>query len=140
MFRPAVLSSSPFTVATRIRRQPLFVGGRYLKLARGISQTPWFIGGQLKTEISVSGCISGLVQKAMKADECGFVSAGREDADVRMLGTGRPYFLEIRNARVSHLNTETVMKEINELWQGQVQINGLQVVNKYEIASFKRDL
>ena len=30
---------------------------------------------------------------------CGGVSAGREDMDVRMLGSGRPFILEIHSAR-----------------------------------------
>lgn len=31
--------------------------------------------------------------------ECKFVSAGREDADVRMLGAGRPFYIELINPR-----------------------------------------
>jgi tRNA pseudouridine synthase 10 len=35
----------------------------------------------------------------MRADSCKFVTAGREDIDVRMLGRGRPFILEIFNPR-----------------------------------------
>jgi tRNA pseudouridine synthase 10 len=33
------------------------------------------------------------------ADGGSFVPAGREDIDVRMLGTGRPFVYEVHNAR-----------------------------------------
>lgn len=44
---------SPATVLLQARRRPLHVGGRYLKLRRGIPQSPWFIDGQRKGEGSV---------------------------------------------------------------------------------------
>ena len=40
-------------LALQARRRPLHVGGRYLKLRRGIPQSPWFIDGQRKGEGSV---------------------------------------------------------------------------------------
>jgi tRNA U54 and U55 pseudouridine synthase Pus10 len=33
----------------------------------------------------------------MQAEETKFVGSGREDLDVRMLGEGRPFFLEFLN-------------------------------------------
>lgn len=38
----------------QVHRQPVLVGGRYLKLKRGVSQSPWLVnGGQAVTEASV---------------------------------------------------------------------------------------
>ncbi|CAH8586345.1 unnamed protein product [Heterobilharzia americana] len=53
------------------RSVPLYLAGRYVKLSRRLPQTPWIIG-------------------------C-FVTAGREDVDVRCLGLGRPFVIEISN-------------------------------------------
>ncbi len=41
------------SVQLQARRRPLHVGGRYLKLRRGIPQSPWIIDGQRKGEGSV---------------------------------------------------------------------------------------
>ena len=38
---------------------------------------------------------------ALNSDGCTFVSAGREDIDVRMMGGGRPFVLEISNQRAA---------------------------------------
>lgn len=40
-----------------------------------------------------------MILREFKADGAKFIPAGREDIDVRMLGTGRPFVLEIHNAR-----------------------------------------
>lgn len=37
-----------------------------------------------------------------------FASSGREDVDVRMLGTGRPFVIEFVNPRTNRLCQETV--------------------------------
>lgn len=48
------------TVRLQARRKPVHVGGRYLKLRRGIPQSPWFIDGQRKGEGSVQVRSAGL--------------------------------------------------------------------------------
>lgn len=45
--------AAPAAVQLQARRRPLLVGGRYLKLRRGIPQSPWVIDGQRKGEGSV---------------------------------------------------------------------------------------
>jgi hypothetical protein len=49
-------------------------------------------------ERSVEGWISEALQPAARAAETKFQSAGREDADVRMLGNGRPFVIEFVRA------------------------------------------
>ncbi len=46
--------AAPATVQLQGRRQPVHIGGRYLKLRRGIPQSPWFIDGARKGEGSVT--------------------------------------------------------------------------------------
>lgn len=43
--------------------------------------------------------ITGPVGQQFGSDEVRFHAEGREDMDVRMLGQGRPFVLEVRNAR-----------------------------------------
>ncbi|KAL4440487.1 hypothetical protein ABPG75_003488 [Micractinium tetrahymenae] len=92
-------SAAAAGVQLQARRRPVHVGGRYLKLRRGIPQSPWVIDGQRKGEGSVQEAIERAVLPAFQADSFTLVSAGREDMDVRMLGEGRPFILQIENAR-----------------------------------------
>lgn len=43
--------------------------------------------------------IESWAMPVLNADSCKFVAAGREDIDVRMLGRGRPFILELFNPR-----------------------------------------
>ena len=47
--------------------------------------------------VSLNLCPLG---SSFQADEHKFVPGGREDIDVRMLGTGRPFVLELLNPKV----------------------------------------
>ncbi|KAI9306140.1 hypothetical protein BJ944DRAFT_160427 [Cunninghamella echinulata] len=93
-----------------------YTGGRYIKLSRECSQTPWVIKGKKLADISVSECIVDIFKKYHKCDDTKFVTAGREDANVRMLGTGRPFYCELVNPRRPILNQE-------EYHQMELEIN-----------------
>ena len=78
--------------------------GRYNKLNRKVSQTPWCVEGGDKQGGALSSVqceISKAVVDIFKPAE-GTVflhAAGREDIDVRMLGTGRPFVFELMNPK-----------------------------------------
>jgi len=75
---------------------PVYVQGRYLKLIRGISQTPWLLGnGERKSETSVQEEVGKVLEPGFKATGSKFHSGGREDTDVLMLGNGRPFVFEL---------------------------------------------
>ncbi|KAI8638371.1 hypothetical protein BD408DRAFT_373500 [Parasitella parasitica] len=106
------------------------VGGRYLKFSREYSQTPWAIKGRKLAEHSVSECFAEIIRKYHRADDTKFVTAGREDANVRMLGTGRPFYLEIINPRSPRLTDEEykqIEQEINSqpMHKDNVQVRHL---------------
>jgi tRNA pseudouridine synthase 10 len=85
-----------------------YIGGRYIKLQRGIAQSPWFdFGGERVGDTSVQEEIAKIVLPGLHADGYTFMSSGREDIDVRMLGNGRPFALEIKNMRAAMPNVET---------------------------------
>eukprot|EP00921_Rhytidocystis_pertsovi_P007796 GHVQ01012945.1.p1 GENE.GHVQ01012945.1~~GHVQ01012945.1.p1 ORF type:complete len:352 (+),score=48.91 GHVQ01012945.1:822-1877(+) len=61
-----------------------------------MSQTKWIVDGQRKTGLSVEEAVGLPLEAAFGA--CGgskFMAAGREDVDVRMLGRGRPFAVEL---------------------------------------------
>lgn len=80
------------------RVSPLIIAGRYVKLCRKLPQTPWILDGERKLETSVEELIAAPVVSAFgPGTKYNFVSSGREDIDVRCLGLGRPFMLEISN-------------------------------------------
>ena len=97
------LPTTYFNVA--IKRSSIYVWGKYCKYKRGLSQSPWYVDGHREGESSVEELIAAPF--AEKADSSAsnhvscdaasykFHSAGREDIDVRMLGTGRPFVIEL---------------------------------------------
>ena len=86
--------------------QRLYLNGRYLKLRRDISQTPFVLrDGTVMAESSVESVVATALGKVVSSDSVKFIPAGREDMDVRMLGTGRPFTVEITNPRPLTLTT-----------------------------------
>jgi tRNA pseudouridine synthase 10 len=61
---------------------PVFVGGRYLKYSRNISQSRWMIDDERMGEGSVQEVIGDVVFPPYKGDSYKFHAAGREDIDV----------------------------------------------------------
>lgn len=53
------------TVEIFIMTEPLYLGGRYLKFARDIGQTPWVINGRQMTETSVQEIIFNSINKVL---------------------------------------------------------------------------
>ena len=81
----------------------VLIYGRYLKLSRDVSQTPWLVEGVNSSisKTSVQCEIAKEIKDVFKPafDEFYLHAAGREDIDVRMLGTGRPFIFEFVNPK-----------------------------------------
>ena len=78
---------------------PLYLAGRYNKYSRSVSQTPWSLEGEELKLDSVEKIISGPVTRLFSPSDIRFTASGREDIDVKMLGTGRPFLLELLNPK-----------------------------------------
>lgn len=77
-------------------RDSVFLVGRYRKLSRVMPQTPWLIDGRRKGVSSVEEVLAEAARDQFAAFRSAkFLASGREDCDVRMLGDGRPFALEI---------------------------------------------
>eukprot|EP00434_Breviolum_minutum_P023807 symbB.v1.2.021000.t1/scaffold1794.1/size101098/7 len=107
----------------QIRREGFFIRGRYLKLSRRLPQSPWVIEGERKGDGSVEEDIATPVAQHFGA-EVRFHAEGREDIDVRMLGLGRPFVLEVRNARHLSVELAEVQRAVNAAGD-RVQISHL---------------
>ena len=127
----------------------LFVSGRYNKYVRGIPQTHWdcricrgrgcesckFTGKQYKT--SVEELISPEFLKETKADGSKFHGAGREDIDVRMLGNGRPFVLELRNPKIRTLDLKKIQNKVNKSNKKKIKISDLKYSSKERVKNLK---
>ncbi len=123
-----------------LRINPLFIYGRYKKFVRTIPQTKWpcrqcrgrgcpacnFTGKTYQE--SVEELISPPLLRETRGTGTAFHGAGREDIDALMLGTGRPFVIEIKEPKVRTLDLEKLQREINENAAGKVEVSELQFV------------
>ena len=72
-----------------------------MKLSRECSQSPWFVDGKTTRDGSVEEIIANAVKPFFEADNAQLHGSGREDIDVRMLGRGRPFVLELVNPKLA---------------------------------------
>ena len=137
---PAFITSCD--VGVTFYHQPLFIGGRYNKYSRELSQSPWLIDGVKKTEYSVQELIVSVVQTKFTCKEIKFSASGREDSDVRMLGNGRPFLLEITEPKVGLAGFTSdslaeVEQTINENSHNLIKVRSLQQIDKNKTMAIK---
>ena len=134
----------------RIQINPLYIEGRYNKLKRGIPQTKWpcskckgrgceecnFTGKQYPE--SVEELISEHFLRLTKGREAKFHGAGREDIDVLMLGSGRPFVLEIKEPKIRKLDLAKLEDEINKINEGKTSYHNLHVCERRRKAEIKQ--
>ncbi|MED6184084.1 hypothetical protein PIB30_044006 [Stylosanthes scabra] len=122
--------NEPCNFSYNCSRTPFYFGGRYLKYSRNVSQTRWIIDDERMGEASVEEIIGIKVLQACGGDNYKFHAAGREDIDVRMLGPGRPFILEVQNTRLvpTEQFANDIEKMINKEENKLVRVNNLKLV------------
>jgi tRNA pseudouridine synthase 10 len=128
---------------------PIFIESRYRKLIRGIPQTKWPCSkckgrgcercnytGKMYTE-TVEELISEDAIKAANGSGAKFHGAGREDIDVRMLGSGRTFVLEIKEPKIRDINLKDLEIAVNKHAEGKVEISQMKFVAKDRRAEIK---
>ena len=129
----------------------LFISGRYNKLMRGIPQTHWdckncsgrgckicnFTGRQYQT--SVEQLVNPEFHRSTQSSDSKFHGAGREDIDVRMLGTGRPFIIELKNPKRRAVDLKKIEKSVNKTNRGKIKISDLKFSNKNEVIKLKSE-
>lgn len=134
----------------KIQINPLYIEGKYNKFKRGIPQTKWpctkckgrgceecnFTGKQYPE--SVEELISEHVLKLTKGREAKFHGAGREDIDVLMLGSGRPFVLEIKEPRLRNLDYDKLEECLNRINEGKTAYHNLHPCERPRKAEIKQ--
>ena len=134
-----------------------FVYGRYRKLERGIPQTEWPCrecngagtrsgepcvycdGTGYQYPESVEQLTAPPIREAMDGTAATFHGAGREDIDARMLGTGRPFVVEVDRPRERFPDLDALEDVVNEFADGKVEVEGLELVT-YEMVERVKEL
>jgi len=132
-----------------IQINPVFFYGRYRKFERGIPQTHWdcracrgagcekcnYTGKQYMD--SVEELIGRPVIAAFSAGNAVLHGAGREDIDARMIGTGRPFVLEVVAPRKRSVDLAALEAVINRSAEGRVAVSIARWSNRAEVETLK---
>ena len=134
-----------------------FVYGRYRKLERDIPQTDWpcrechasgrngrqscdHCGGSgYLYDDSVESYTAPIVEDVMDGTEATFHGAGREDVDALMLGTGRPFVVEVMDPRRRMIDVDQLEGDINAFADGAVEVEGLRLA-RYDMVERVKEL
>ena len=137
-----------------VPRAKVFVEGRYRKLSRDLPQTVFFCpdckghprrrkdcarceGFGKLTRDSVQELVGWVLGAAFKTRKNKFHGAGREDVDVRMLGSGRPFVVEMVSPREHDVDLAACEAEINRRNEGRLEVVGLHWSEKGRIRTIK---
>ena len=116
--------------AVEVQRNSVSVYGRYRKLQRGIPQTEWDTYDESVEELVAPPFLS-----ALRGTEAVFHGAGREDVDALMLGSGRPFVLEVKEPRRRDADLGELASEVNE--SEKVAVEALAFVSHEMVARVK---
>jgi tRNA pseudouridine synthase 10 len=134
----------------------VFIEGRYRKHSRDLPQTVFFCpdckghprrkrecarceGFGKLTRDSVQELIGWVVGSAFKTRKNKFHGAGREDVNVRMLGGGRPFVMEIVAPKIHDVDLAAVEAEINRRNAGRLEVVGLHWTEKARVRVVKEE-
>ena len=132
-----------------LKVHPVFVAGRYMKYERGIPQTHWgcrecrgagcercdFTGKQYQD--SVEELIGRPAAGALGGTGAVLHGSGREDIDARMIGTGRPFILEIESPTKRSMDLAALESLINESAGGRVAVTRARWCGRDDVETIK---
>jgi tRNA pseudouridine synthase 10 len=145
-----VVLVNPWTEQVSLQVNPIHIGGKYRKLVRDIPQARWFCKkcrgkgckqcdwtGRKYTE-SVEEIIGIPAMNMAQGKEFSFHGAGREDVDARMLGSGRPFVVEVKKPKKRRIDLKALQAMINSSAKGKVEVSNLRFSNKDFVRKLKR--
>lgn len=150
--RPDILVlMDPFANIVRLQVNALFIAGRYRKLVRGIPQTKWICRkcrgrgcascnwtGKMY-QVSVEELIAEPLLEMTGGVSTKFHGAGREDIDARVLGSGRPFVIEVKSPKKRLIDLREVEMKINQHARRKVEVSNLQFSSKNFVKKIKAE-
>jgi tRNA pseudouridine synthase 10 len=144
-----VIILDPLTGRVEVQVNSVYFYGRYQKFERGIPQTHWdcrackgkgcekcnFTGSQYPD--SVEELIGRPVIEMFNAENAVLHGAGREDIDARMVGTGRPFILEVVAPKKRSIDLAELEAAINRTAEGRVSVAIKRWADRAEVETLK---
>ena len=87
---------------------------------------------------SVEELTSGPLLEATLGEKTAFHAAGREDIDARMLGTGRPFVLEVSKPVKRFVDLKTIETKIHSEAVGKVEVSYLRFTTRDVVRHLKK--
>ena len=143
----ALIDVLTLTVELDIRSH--YIYGRYRKLERGIPQTKWpcrackgrgcqkcdHSGLQYKS--SVQALIGDPLLDIFGSKEHAFHGMGREDIDVRCMGRGRPFVIEMKRPVKRDVDLSVITNAVNSSSNGSIEVSDIRNSNRSEVVRIK---
>lgn len=137
------------TCKVEVRPSPIFIFGRYLKLKEGVPQNKWYCpkcwgdgceycgwAGKLYPT-SIEELVAEPMKEIFGGRDVKFHGAGREDVDVKVLGKGRPFIVEVREPLRRSVDLTKVEEEVNRRAGGIVEVRELRYSSREEVRKLK---
>ena len=147
---PEVLAIIDVTTRTvDLDGRSVYLYGRYRKLERGVPQTRWPCrackgrgcdrceGTGLQYPTSVQQLVADPLRELLGAEDDAFHGMGREDIDVRCLGRGRPFVVELKAPMRRTVDAEAAMDAINTAAAGSIEVTSLRPSSRKEVVRVK---
>ncbi len=145
-----VVLLNPFTEHITLNVNPMYIAGRYRKMARGIPQSKWICvrcrgkgcsrcdwTGKMYPE-SVEEIIANPTLEKTLGEKASFHAAGREDIDARMLGRGRPFVIEVKRPKRRFIDLQDLTQTINKQAMDKVKVLNLRFATKDTVRKLKK--
>jgi tRNA pseudouridine synthase 10 len=87
---------------------------------------------------SVEALVSQPLLEAAAGEKTAFHASGREDIDARMLGTGRPFVVEVSKPRKRFLDLRKLKEAINVAAKDKVEVSSLRFTVKDVVRRLKK--
>lgn len=140
---------SPVHVRVDVSVATIALAGEYRKLSRVVSQTPWHVDSDPESETkntrfatSVEQVVTAGLSPIFAAEKATFSAGGREDVDVRMLGSGRPFLVELFNPKIIPTLVDATMLRnalaASARASSAVEVANLRVVEKTHAEQIKK--
>jgi len=130
---------------------PLFFAARYRKLSRDIPSSRWVhhrCRGKGCDSCSWTGTlcgpsvqelVAGPIIRRTDAEETFLHGLGREDTDARMLGTGRPFILEVKRPKRRSVDLRDWEKEVRREARGLAEIACAATATRPDVTLLKEE-
>jgi len=117
--------------------KPLLIYGRYRKLVRGIPQSAGRnnVTLEMKSRESVEDYIGRPLLSLTLGRRAILHASGREDIDVRVLGRGRPFIIEVKDPLRRSIDLSLLEKMIREYSKGKIEVEGLRFIEQRRLIS-----